>query len=167
MECCSFLDFSSFLLRLPSGIDFKVSLAWFRVCFWTHFQFFFGSRGPLKMQQKILKAFIDFHSILDPIWVPTWVPQVVCEWSAKWWNRLLGHPGTSWRQCFGFLAHLSSFWDVFYLLRAWFLMGFGGTFSANAGNHFAYLCVCRVCFRRAPGTVAGRPQAIGYTDGYR
>ena len=40
--------------------------------------------------------------------------------------------------------------------------GFGGTFSANAGNHFAYLCVCRVCFRRVLGRVMGRPQAMGY-----
>ena len=111
---CSFLDFSCFLLRLPSWIDFKASWVRFRVGFRMHFHIFLGSRSPLKMQQYILTVFIDFHSVLDP----TWVPKVVCEWSAKGWNRLLGHPGTSWRESFSFLAHLSSFWDVFCLIQA-------------------------------------------------
>ena len=29
------------------------------------------------MRQKILKAFIDFHSILDPIWAPNWTQKSI------------------------------------------------------------------------------------------
>ena len=62
---------------------------------------------------------------------------------------------------FWFLGPLVFILGRFLFASSLIFDGFGGTFSANAGNHFAYLCVCRVCFRRAPGKVAGRPQATG------
>ena len=67
---------------------------------------------------------------------------------------------------FGFLGPLVFILGRFLFASSLIFDGFGGTVSANAGNLFAYLCVCLLCFRRAPGTVAGRPEAIGYICTY-
>ncbi len=103
MECCSFLHFSSFLLRLAIGTHFRP--------YWTRFGSGFGSIFEYFWNKKATENLMISDFVFSRFWVDFGLQVGPQLWHHSGGIGLQSALRSPWRPCFDFLSPLASFWD--------------------------------------------------------